>query len=262
LLDRDGVTIEDVACSHRAGRGPTSEPTSGYGLVFVRRGCFVRRSDGAESLLDSTVVYCTRPGQEQRFDHPHPGGDDCTVVSLDAALAASVWGGEETLPTGGLPSPPRIDLQHRLLLAAGRRGDDPNSVVERAISIVAATLEQAHPQRVAAGRPATQRARGRLVDDAREMLAADPDRSLPQLAEALAVSPHHLSRIFRSATGHAISRHRMRLRARAALEHLSDGMGHLARLAADLGFADQSHLSRVIRAETGQVPSALRQALA
>jgi AraC-like DNA-binding protein len=148
------------------------------------------------------------------------------------------------------------------LLAAGRRGDDPNSVVERAISIVAATLEQAHPQRVAAGRPATQRARGRLVDDAREMLAADPDRSLPQLAEALAVSPHHLSRIFRSATGHTISRHRMRLRARAALEHLSDGMGHLARLAADLGFADQSHLSRVIRAETGQVPSALRQALA
>jgi AraC-like DNA-binding protein len=54
----------------------------------------------------------------------------------------------------------------------------------------------------------------------------------------------------------------MRLRARTALEHLSDGEQDLARLAADLGFADQSHLCRVVRRETGYTPSALRQALA
>ena len=35
---------------------------------------------------------------------------------------------------------------------------------------------------------------------------------------------------------------------------------NLARLAADLGFADQSHLCRVVRAETGSTPSALRRA--
>jgi AraC-like DNA-binding protein len=54
----------------------------------------------------------------------------------------------------------------------------------------------------------------------------------------------------------------MRLRVRAALERLAGGERSLARLAADLGFADQSHLCRVIRSETGHTPSALRRALA
>ncbi len=90
----------------------------------------------------------------------------------------------------------------------------------------------------------------------------DPDTSLPGLARTLAVSPHHLSRVFRSICGHSIARHRMRLRARTAAERLSTGDHNLARLAADLGFADQSHLCRVLRSETGRTPSALRHALA
>ena len=90
------------------------------------------------------------------------------------------------------------------------------------------------------------------------LLAADPGRSLPDLARTLAVSPHHLSRVFRAHTGHTIARHRMRLRARAALERLAGGQDDLARLAADLGFADQPHMTRVVRAETGATPAALR----
>jgi AraC-like DNA-binding protein len=54
----------------------------------------------------------------------------------------------------------------------------------------------------------------------------------------------------------------MRLRARAALERLAQGEANLARLAADLGFADQSHLCRVVRGEAGGTPTALRRALA
>ena len=54
----------------------------------------------------------------------------------------------------------------------------------------------------------------------------------------------------------------MRLRARAALERLAEGEQNLARLAAELGFADQSHLCRVVRSETGATPAALRAALA
>jgi len=34
------------------------------------------------------------------------------------------------------------------------------------------------------------------------------------------------------------------------------------RVAADLGFADQSHLCRVVRGETGSTPSTLRDLLA
>jgi AraC-like DNA-binding protein len=83
-----------------------------------------------------------------------------------------------------------------------------------------------------------------------------------ELGRGLAISPQHLSRIFRALTGATISRHRMRLRVRAALERLADGERDLARLAADAGFADQAHLCRVVRDETGTTPSALRHALA
>jgi AraC-like DNA-binding protein len=214
-----------------------------------------------ETLLDPTVAYCRNPGEEERFDHPHVHGDDCTAVFLDTDLLAAVWGGHPALPSGPLQTTPEIDLEHRLLLAAGRQGADPHQLVEQTIALAACALEQADAQRVASGRPATARARRALADAAREALAADAERSLPELAGELAVSPHHLSRIFRAATGHTISRHRMRLRARAALERLAGGERDLARLAADLGFADQSHLCRVVRSETGSTPAALRSAL-
>jgi AraC-like DNA-binding protein len=262
LLDREGVQIADVACRHPRGHGPDIQVADRHALVFVRRGCFVRRADGLEHLLDPVGIDCINPGQEQRYDHPHSGGDDCTSIRLSPDLAASLWGEDPTLPTSLPPSSPKLDLEHRRLLAAARRGHDPHELIERTVSLVAHTLEHVDPDRVAAGRPATTRARRLLVDAAREALAADSKRSLTELAGLLGASPHHLSRIFHATTGHTISRHRMRLRARLALEHLANGEPNLARLAADAGFADQAHLSRVIHRETGHTPSALRRLLA
>jgi AraC-like DNA-binding protein len=261
VLDTRSIAIEDVACRHADGQGEEVEVSTRHALVFVRRGYFARRVDGVESPLDPTLAYFVNPGQEERFRHPQPSGDDCTAVFLDAALVASI-GGEPALPSGPLPIPPPLDLAHRLLLAGGERGVDREALIERAISLSAAALEQVDPGPVAAGRPATACARRAIVASARELLAVDPGCSLPELARSLAVSPHHLSRIFRAVTGHTISRYRMRLRARAALDRLAGGEEDLARLSADVGFADQSHLCRVLRAETGQAPSALRGSIA
>jgi AraC-like DNA-binding protein len=257
LFERDGVGVAEVACRLSRGRGP-GERTSEYALIFVRRGCFVRAADGVAATFDSTLAYCISPEQEERYDHPHAGGDDCTVLSLSAEVVASLAGGEPALPRRPLAASPEIDLGHRLLLAAARRSDDSHELVERAIVLAARALEQADPGPVAAGRPATAHSRRALVAGVREALAADPQRSLLQLARELAVSPHHLSRIFSSITGATISRHRIRLRVRAAMERLANGERDLARLAAELGFADQSHLCRAVRSETGQTPSALR----
>jgi AraC-like DNA-binding protein len=262
IVNLDGVEVSDVACRHPRGRGHADELTSGHTIVFIRRGCFVRSADGKESLLDPTVAYCMNAGEEQRYDHPHDGGDDCTSLVLHPDLIASLWGGEQRLPSTPLYTSPEIDLQHRLLLGAGRGQADPHELVERALLLAAGALEQSDPRPVACGRPATAGAQRAAADGAREILAEDPERSLPELARELAVSPHHLSRVFRAATGSTVSRHRMRLRARAALERLAGGEEDLARIAADVGFADQSHMCRVIRQETGSTPAALRHALA
>jgi AraC-like DNA-binding protein len=110
-------------------------------------------------------------------------------------------------------------------------------------------------------RPSTVAARNRAVEDAREALTADPRIGVRELARAVAVSPHHLSRIFSTLTGDTISGYRNRIRVRLALERLA-GETSLARLAADLGFADQAHLTRVVRAQVGRAPSHLRLLLA
>ena len=261
VLSSDGVEIADVSCRYSAGRGQPGEQTGSHAVVFIRRGCFVRSLDGLEAVLDPTVAYCVNPGQEQRYDHPYDHGDDCTALFLPAGLVNSLWGGEPELPSGPLPTLPDIDLEHRLLLRAGRSRADAHDVLERAIVLTARLLEQVDRRRVAVGRPATFHARRALADGAREALAENPERSLPDLARALSVSPHHLSRVFRAVTGNTISRHRMRLRARCALERLAGGERNLARLAHDVGFADQSHLCRVVREETGHTPSALRRLL-
>ncbi len=261
ILEWDGLEIADVACRHGRGKGAVEE-AGAHSVAFVRRGCFVRSATAGRALLDPSAVFFANSGEEQRYDHPHAGGDDCTAFILSPSLAASIWGGDPTLPSAPVHSSPRLDLEHRLLFAQADRGADPDEIGERAILLIASVLEQDNWRRAQSGRPASSRARRALVDSAREALAADPGQSLPALAGSLSISPHHLSRIFRSATGHTISRHRMRLRARAALGRLAAGERNLARLAADLGFADQSHLCRVVRAETGSTPKALREALA
>jgi AraC-like DNA-binding protein len=261
LFSGEDIELADVACSHGRGRGHTDEQSAGHALVFVRRGCFVRSADGVESLLDPTVAYCMNPGEEQRFDHPHDRGDDCTWLGISAERAASLYGGDPTLPSEPLAISAAIDVEHRRLLSAAAGGGSRHELLERAVLLCANALERADSRRVAAGRASTKRSHRALSDGVRELLAANVEHSLAELASTLAVSPHHLSRTFRATTGHSISRHRMRLRTAAVLECLAGGERDLARLAADFGFADQSHLCRVVRAEAGETPSALRAAL-
>ena len=254
------LEVRDVRCRTYLSSWSPPEQSVRFVVVFVRRGCFWRSAGGRESLLDSTIAYFSRPGDEQRFAHPRDGGDTCTAIHLSKDLLASIWGGEPGLPERPAFTTPRLDLEQRLLVSKARGADD-DEATERVVSLVADVLEQSEPERVAAGRPATAADRARVVAAAREALAADPRLDLLELARRVAVSPHHLSRQFRAVTGGTVTRHRNRLRVRLALDRLAEGEPSLARLAAELGFADQAHLARVVRAETGSPPSHLRAVL-
>lgn len=260
LIDAEGIAVDDVRC--RSGKADWSAPEEAdhYGVVFVRRGCFRRLADGIESVLDPASIYFEHPGQVQRFAHPFDEGDTCTQIVLAEDVLGTITGGEPYLPRHAFYTSPEVDLEHRLLAATIRDTDDRAAFTERVLALVASVLARSRPEQVAAGRPSTVTARRRTVDAAREALVADPGLGLLQLARLVSVSPHHLSRIFRAETGETISRYRNRLRVRLALERLAEGDDRLARLARDLGFADQAHLSRVVRREVGSPPSWLRSA--
>jgi len=253
-----GFCLEDVRCACDRSSWSEPEDSSAHAIVFVRRGCFRRRADGVESVLDPAAVYVERPGQEQQVAHPADGGDACTQITLPADFAGSF--GDETVTTRPWLTPPDLDLAHRLLLRA--RTHDDFEFTERVVSLAAQVLSPPGPYRSAKIRPVTAAARRRIVDTTREAIATDPTLGLLQLAQISSVSPHHLSRTFRSETGETVSRYRNRIRVRLALERLAEGEPRLARLAAELGFADQAHLARVVRNEVDRTPSELRAALA
>src|SRR4051794_3312753 len=249
LLTTPDLSVRDLQCAHGRGGWSETEVSRRSAIIFARRGSFRRRGTHGDEVIEPGVAYFQRAGEEEEFAHPHDGGDRCTSVGVSDTLLASLLGGDPALPARLVPTSPHEDLIARL----PRREED-------VIGLVAGVLAAAAPERVAAGRPATAHARRRAASDAREALAHDPSLGVLDLARLVAISPHHLSRVFRAEVGLSITAYRRRLRLRAALERIEEGV--LARVAADAGFADHAHLTREVRALLGTTPSALQREIA
>jgi AraC family transcriptional regulator len=84
--------------------------------------------------------------------------------------------------------------------------------------------------------------------------------SIPSLAERFALEPIYLGRTFKRFTGETLARYRNRLRIEKA-RHLLQKEIPLVEIAQELGFADQSHLTRVFRREMGTTPAEYRRRL-
>jgi AraC family transcriptional regulator len=78
---------------------------------------------------------------------------------------------------------------------------------------------------------------------------------LEALAKACGLSPYHLCRVFRIATGDTIHKHLTQLRLRAALDRLGDARHDLVSLTFDVGFSSHSHFTFALRREFGVPPS-------
>ena len=87
------------------------------------------------------------------------------------------------------------------------------------------------------------------------------DLSLSDIAAAAHLSPFHLSRIFKKATGVSPYQYLLQVRVNSARSLLTAGAGDrsLAEVAAAVGFADQSHLTRHFKRMVGVTPKQLRQ---
>ena len=81
------------------------------------------------------------------------------------------------------------------------------------------------------------------------------------LAREAGVHPVHLARVFRARERQTPGDYVQRLRVRAACERLRAEDASLAMVAAECGFADQSHLTRTFRKLVGSTPGRFRQAL-
>lgn len=214
------------------------------------------------------------------YETHHRRGDALPTHRHREAYAALVLDGsyEENSADGPLPSRPGVLLLHPPFHAHGNRFERSGARVINLVLPALDGLEQAQarvvpdlreaaaifrraPQRFAELRaactpceapqlPAWQRA---FV----EALAAD-ERPIAELAREFGISAAHASRALSRSHGLSPQALRREFRWRRALALLSTPAS-LAEIAACAGFADQSHLTRVMRAHAGLPPSALRR---
>ncbi|MBP2335150.1 AraC-like DNA-binding protein [Saccharothrix coeruleofusca] len=249
----EDFTVSAVTCRDDHAGWSAAEPAGEHRIVLVRRGRFRRWTRDGVADLDPTRAYLDVPDEEARFAHP-AGGDVCTAVRVRPSLWLSA-AGEVRLSRSTLHLDARLDLAHRRLL----RAEDPFAAGEVLVDLLARAVAQ-----VAVGATPTGPADRAAVDAARAaVLVEHPDSAgLVPLARLVGVSPHRLSRAFSREVGMSLTRFRNRVRVGRALDRLEAGERDLAGLAADLGFADQAHLTRTVRAHVGWTPAALRAALA
>jgi len=256
ILTTPEYSVRIVACSDGDRRWSAPEPTDTFGLVLPRRGHFRLVNGGVEQSVDVTQGYAQIPGLDQRFAHPS-GGDVCTFVSVGAALWREIVGDRLTPTTVQVDG--ATELAHRLLLRTAHDAADPAERLVRTVAAAART-SASDVSGTAARTPSARASRARLAAHAREAVLDDAPAShdLVSLARALGVSPAHLSRVFQAEIGSSLTRFRNRVRVSRVLSRLEAGDADLAAIAGDLGFADQAHLTRTVRATLGTTPARVR----
>ncbi|OBF63279.1 hypothetical protein A5787_15530 [Mycobacterium sp. 852002-50816_SCH5313054-b] len=258
LAVRPQFSLQAWACQPERPGWSAAERAHDGRLVLVRSGRFRRQTAEGPADLDPTVGYLGVPGEEDQFAHPR-GGDAGIAVRLSAASWWQLVGEPAATRRSTFYVDAALELAYRRLFATA---DIDYLLAENLLTLTVTALRRVADRCTPlADRPAPSDAR--LVRRARAAIHDDHPaaRGLFPLAELLDASPYRLSRAFPRELGVTLTRYRNRVRVGRALERLQADTSTLADIAAALGFADQAHLTRVVRAQVGHTPKALRRAL-
>jgi AraC family transcriptional regulator len=111
--------------------------------------------------------------------------------------------------------------------------------------------------------PEAQPLRASWLRDVRDLLdeRVPEQPTLTELADVVGVHPVHLARSFRREYGVTVAQYARSLRLDWAAQRLLEGGSALAEVAAEAGFADQSHFTRAFRNYVGVTPGRYRELL-
>ncbi|HEX9215924.1 MAG TPA: AraC family transcriptional regulator [Gemmatimonadales bacterium] len=274
LFESLGISVVDFQCHAHVAADGAEEPNPTHSIVLVRRGVFRRTQQRETVLADPNHVLLFNAAEPYRYAHPLPGGDACTILTVETDRALELVCRhapvdaeypERPFRRGhGLSSPRTVWLHWEFLnliaRGAGRLALE-DALAELANEAVACVYGAPVPSRRAS--PSTQRRRRDLVETVKLMISERLERppSLTELADVLDCSPYHLSHTFHGTAGLSLRRYLRRLRARVAAERLAAGASRLTPLALDLGYADHSHFTNSFRREWGVSPSTFRSRL-
>jgi AraC-like DNA-binding protein len=244
-----------------------------HAFSFLHSGAFILHARGRTVLIDATTILLSNPGEPFRCEHPfgcHDRGSSIVVrreLLLELLRSCDPEMGEQR--AGGLfPKTHvhgffRAQLFQRLLVRSLRDGQprEPRAVEEAALKVLREVLKGGAQAAGPVPRREPSRARRGYAEDAKALLQHRfrERLRLDDIARSLYVSPYHLCRLFREATGVSIHSYLNRLRLREALEPIAEGEADLSGLALGLGFSSHSHFTAAFRKELGMSPRQVRK---
>lgn len=241
LRARD-VTAHRVVCdgcdAPRAAEEQSREPA----LWLITEGAFELRDRRGRRVADPSRALVFAQGDP--FTIRHPAGADVCVALRGPVVTALAERGTRSIPLAA--------HAHARIVAAVRTGDG----LAIAEAIAALGGDDASPTE-----PHRDRDLAAALADALRLSFAEPT-TLAELAAATGTSMFHACRVFRRVTGATLHGFRRDLRLRHALAMLIDGDAPLADIAAATGFASQSHLTNLFRAQFRATPGSVRAARA
>ncbi|MGE4299519.1 MAG: helix-turn-helix domain-containing protein [Desulfovibrionaceae bacterium] len=231
-----------------------------YAIGVMEHGaCWCLKPGAANGLVTTNGIACINPGQ---VHSGVPVGSDAPTYRMfyiDASWMRDVAADLCEAPRAEPECRRMVVDDPRLLASLGQlalafaRSHDPLAK-ETALLRAVGRLLTHH----AAVRPAARRARPepRAVRLAKEYLAAHVADKIPldTLASASGLSKFHLLRVFKQSVGLPPHSFQMQRRVELARALMRQGMP-LAQVAAEAGFADQSHLCHTFKRLVGAPPS-------
>jgi AraC-like DNA-binding protein len=225
--------------------------------------------DGADRLLvNQNDVVFHHPGSEYRRERFRDIGYRCLFFFPGTSLVHEMMAEVDraALERPVIRFPPRAPLDgrtfglSRMVARALHSGRAESSAAREVLYEVlrgAVRASYLEAPKVRGASVATRRARREIVEEAKVVLTrrmAEP-MSLDDLARALYVSPYHLARLFRSATGFSVHGYLVHLRLRAGLDRIQHVPGEIGALGLGLGYKSHSHFTASFRRAFGLTPT-------
>lgn len=233
------------------GCGPVEQQSVNV-LVLPLAGVYAKH-DGPRQHVVTTPNHAAFIAAHRPYRLSYPGGigDEALTLRFSGwdAFDSSTHASHALLP-------PSAMLARSLLWRALRSGPcDPLEVEEQSTGLLHAVL------RLSRKTPSRSTRCAGKVERVKEAIAVRPEHkwTLRDLAQVAAVSPFHLSHLFRREVGASVHGYVVRARLAKALGAVLDSGSELSAIAFESGFASHSHFTARFRALFGLTPQALRR---
>jgi AraC family transcriptional regulator len=233
-------------------------------IGFPRRAVWIEHQDSPRFVADPSLATLYNPGQPYARHPISEEGDESEWLGLSEDSARDVVRHFSPADADGI-TPFRFHsavatqgiflAQRALFRLAAEPGADRLQLEEQAIRIATAVFASAYRRGRVRAAPG-ERTRD-LGEAAKETIMSTlfENVGVSELARRLGVSPFHLCRAFRAATGTTLHAFRMDMRLRVALGLLGAHRARLSALALRLGFNSHAHFTAAFRRAFGQPPS-------